>query len=288
MNHKLKNSILQKIEKESIEPRSKSSFMVQEFLFWFLYLAGIVFGAFGVAVIWYTFRTDDFDLLSEFSGSGVSVFVSLLPVFWILFFALFILLALFGVQHTRKGYKWTLVQLLGANVLLGIIFGSILYGIGQGRKLDEVFDRSVPGYESFHQRQMERWFAPEEGRLLGNIVEVDEMVNVFVLEEPDGTKWNVDYLDSDIRLEAGKPEFVPVRVVGAITDKGHFVADVVAPLRRFEPNRIRHKLDSGAISRNELEVFRAEIFERLQGLPPQERQEARRALREKFRQQFGD
>lgn len=287
MTKNLKDSILKKIDQERIQPRSRWIFVLHNVLFWTLFAIGVLLGAAGFGVILYALNADDFDLMAELSGSGTSLFMSLLPIFWICFFAIFLVLSVIGIQHTKKGYKWPISRFLGLNLLIGVILGSALYAMGGGAKLDRIFDTSVPGYQSFIQKQMERWFRPEEGRLAGEIMEVDDMVGVFILREADGTQWEVDYTEADIRLRTREPEMVPVRVMGTMLSENQFSAAIVAPFHQFEAERIQHKIDAGDISRRELERFRRQIQARMEGLSPQEQWEMRKQIREEFREKFG-
>jgi len=286
MSENFKKSILEKIEHEHIKPHCKSSFICKEAGFWALYLLGILIGAIGFSMVIYALMTEDFDLFTELSGDGISMILSLFPIFWLICIILFLCISLFGIQHTRKGYKWPLYKLIGLNLLIGILLGSILIYRGRGERLDVIFEKSIPGYTSVMQRKMERWFQPQHGRLSGIIKSIDTQSKTFKIQEPDKNLWTVEYGDSIFHLKEGFNKELPVRILGEMTAKGTFNARVIASFHKFSPERIKND-SNGYLERERLMEFKNRIEERLHSASDNEKESILREAREEFKERFG-
>ena len=219
-------SILKKIKARHIQPRSKWQFIVRNIGFWGIFNLSVLLGAGGVSVLIFALMEADFNLFSELSGSGMSLFLSWLPVFWIVYFITFVGVAMWGIRKTKKGYRFSIHAILMTNVALSILIGGLVYGIGGGEQFERVFADNAPMYRGMGHRMQDMWTRPEDGRLAGTIIEVQE-VGVLLLDDFSNQQWIVDITDVLVRrsLEAGKK----VKLMGTVTGAHMFKAEMVRP-----------------------------------------------------------
>ncbi|MCF7905734.1 hypothetical protein K9L63_00895 [Candidatus Gracilibacteria bacterium] len=223
---KLSESVLKKIQKENITPTGRWYFIFKNIGFWAVFNLSVLLGAVGVSVIIFAVLETDFDLFSHLRGSGWSLWLSLLPIFWLIFFVTFSGVALWGMQHTRKGYRIPTFRLLGLNLILSIVLGFVFYNVGGAEKFETIFAENVPLYKSFHQRRNTRWMHPEEGRLAGEILELRKN-KILILNSFDRSTWTVDYGTSVIHIPFELQKGHKIRVLGTQTGKKDFQAKTI-------------------------------------------------------------
>jgi hypothetical protein len=224
---KFSESVLRKIKARQIKPRSKWQFIARNIGFWGIYNLSVLLGAGGVSVIIFALLESDFDLFSELSGSGTSLILSWLPMFWIVYFVAFVSIAMWGLRKTKKGYRFSIHALLMTNVTLSILLGGLIYGIGGGEQFEKVFAENAPMYVGMQHRMQEMWTQPEEGRLSGTILEVQKE-DIIILDDFSHQQWIVDVADTPKRrpLRIG----TKVKVLGEKTGEHLFTATMVRPL----------------------------------------------------------
>ncbi len=226
---KFSESVLRKIKARHIKPRSKWQFIARNITFWGIFNLSVLLGAGGVSVLIFALMESDFDLFSELSGSGTSLLLSWLPVFWIVFFVSFVGIAMWGIRKTKKGYRFSVSKLLVANVLLSFLLGGLVYGVGGAEQFEKVFAENAPMYRGMQHRMQEMWTQSEEGRLSGTVIEV-QGEDIIVLDDFSHQQWVVDVTAVPKRrpLEEGKK----VKMMGEKTGEHTFTATMVRPLMR--------------------------------------------------------
>jgi hypothetical protein len=219
-------SILKKIKARHIKPKSKWQFIARNIGFWGIFTFSVILGAAGVSVLIFALFEADFDLFAELSGSGLSLFFSWLPIFWIVFFILFVGIAMWGIRKTKKGYRFSIHAILMTNITLGILLGGLVYGIGGAEQFERIFAENAPMYQGMQHRMQEMWTRPEDGRLAGTIIEIREE-GILLLDDFSNQQWVVDIVDAPVRrpLEAGRK----VKIMGSITGDHTFTAVMVRP-----------------------------------------------------------
>lgn len=226
---KLAGNILKKIERENITPRSKYIFIVQNIAFWSLFILALLLGAISFSVVLYATLHTDF-AIGEFveQSSLISQWFSLLPLLWMLCIGLAIGLGIYGLKHTKRGYKIALFTLIGGNILTSIALGSGLYVAGGAEVIEDTLEDNFKGYESVREKHQRFWGNPEaEGRLAGKVIAVNKVESLMTLEGPRGQQYQIPYGNNFPLKEA--PE------VGTVLKmRGHLEAGM-----KFRPDRMK-------------------------------------------------
>ncbi len=224
---KFSETILRKIKARHIRPRSKWQFIARNIVFWGIFGISVLLGAGGVSVLIFALLETDFNIFSELSGSGWSLFFSWLPIFWIVFFVVFIGIALWGIRKTKKGYRFSVHKLLLINVIASILLGGMVYGIGGAEEFECIFADKAPMYQRMEHRIRGMWAEPTEGRLAGTILEV-QTSGVLLLDDFSHQQWVVDITEipTELPLEEGRK----IKILGEKTAEHAFKAKIIRPL----------------------------------------------------------
>lgn len=225
---KTTSAVISKIQKLHIKPRARWVFIARRSAFWIFFAFSAFFGAKAVALTIHIINSADVPMMFGRRFPAPPMLMHVLPMFWIGSFVLFVIAASWFLQHTPKGYKWTLHKILGVNVLISIILGAILYTTGIAPICDRMI-LSVFRPELSAERHRQRlWDHPEYGFMRGKIIKnIDE--SHFTLEDPHGDEWLVEFDSGSLRRGANIAPYESVRMRGNALEKGVFHADVVAP-----------------------------------------------------------
>ena len=219
--------IIEKIKTENIQPIPKWYFKVQNWLIWLAFALSILLGAAAFSVILFAIQQTDFDLISQFSDGGLSLFLALLPFFWIVTLLIFLLVAIFSIQKSKRGYKSTWSRLTTYSAAASILMGTLFFISGGAQWLENSFAKSVSLYQSIDEKKKIVWMQPDEGYLGGTIENVNG--DSFLLKDFDGNTWAVSYQEAFIArvilLEQGEQ----IKLIGQKTGKSQFRADEIRP-----------------------------------------------------------
>ncbi len=220
--------IIERIKKEGIKPIPKSYFRLKNGLLWVLFVLGIFVGAMAFSVILFTIQQVDFDLVAHMQHSRLEFVLGLLPLFWLSLLIVFIVVAIVGIKNSRKGYKFTFLQLVGFNVALSVLVGTLLFiGSDMARKLERAFAIRVSLYESIEEKKTRIWSMPEQGYLSGVILRTDG--DTLLILDAQKEEWKILYegafVPPVVSLEAGEQ----VKFVGEMLSRGLFKAEEIRP-----------------------------------------------------------
>jgi hypothetical protein len=166
-NDLLANAVLERITTEQVTPHSRLFYIAKEAGVWTLWLLTVVFGALAVAVTAtvavYRYATGYELTHNSLLGYAAEV----LPYLWILVFSAMAFLAVYNLRHTKRGYRYSLVTIVGSSLVFSVGGGLILHGVGFGFSLDHLIGTYVPSYLSQDKVELRIWQRPEEGRLVG-------------------------------------------------------------------------------------------------------------------------
>lgn len=219
--------LLQKIKEERAEPAPRWHFALRNKLLWAAFGLAAALGALAFSVILFAIQQADFNILSHLSHSGLELFLGLLPFFWIILLVVFLLVAMYSVQYSRRGYKFTLAKLVGYSAALSILLGTLFFISGGAQRLEQAFALNVSIYESVQEKKVKLWSMPEEGYLSGEIVETG--LETFQLKDFQGREWTVQYegaiIPPVVLLERGEK----VKLIGEMAEEGMFAASEIRP-----------------------------------------------------------
>ena len=219
--------LIQKIRSEQSEPAPRWHFALKNKLLWAAFGLAVVLGALAFSVILFAIQQTDFNIISHLSHSGLELFLGLLPFFWIILLVIFLLIAMYSIQYSRRGYKFTLARLVGYSAALSILLGTLFFIGGGGQRLEQAFALNVGIYESIQEKKVKLWSMPAEGYLSGEIVETG--LESFQLKDFQGKVWKVQYqkafIPPVVLLERGEK----VKLIGQMEGEEGFIATEVRP-----------------------------------------------------------
>ncbi len=219
--------LVETIKKQQLRPRPKGYFLLRETLLWLGFALTVVFGALAFAVILFAIQQTDFYILRHFSHSRLELFLGLLPFIWIGFLAAFLLLSMYSVRQSARGYKYTWGKLAAYNFALSILLGTAFFMAGGAHALEEAFADQVPTYQSLQEKKVQLWTLPEQGYLSGSIVRIEG--DVIRLEGFDGKAWDIHieqaFITPAVRLEQGES----IKIIGERTAAAAFSAREIRP-----------------------------------------------------------
>ncbi|MBI5413949.1 hypothetical protein HZA38_00330 [Candidatus Peregrinibacteria bacterium] len=230
-----------KIQKEDIHPIPHWEFVLKYSIFWGLFLIAAILGAVAFCLFTYIFFETDYEAFLRFPRSELFIIIIRPLIFWIISFGVFLLVAFFGIRHTRKGYRIPPLYFIFGNVIVSILLGTLLYGIDGAERFDEFVADTVPLYHSMHMRRINLWSQPEVGLLSGEVQEKND--NTLTLEDFFEKKWKVDIsAASGINLlisTNGQNIMIQrriIKVLGRQTSDNEFFAEEILPWRRSNPD----------------------------------------------------
>ena len=187
------------------------------------------------------FQYNGLDFYQKTNKSLAEVIILTLPYFWLVFLALFIFVVYYNIKHTKKGYRYSLVLIIGISVAASLVLGILFHRIGWGQDIDDILGERAPLYGQVFNRQMDFWFEPQEGRLTGLIISQDEKgLSILDLE---GNTWEVKFspeqdLENTFKfIEQSMETGMPIKLIGQIIEDNQFQAEIIRPMgppgRRF-------------------------------------------------------
>ena len=236
MKKEIKKSqkLLDKITTEQIKPNPRWYFVLQNYIFWIIFLMFIILGSVAFSIILYATTESDFNLLS-FSGSKIEFLFSALPLLWILFLGIFLIISISGIRHTKTGYRYSPLKILSFNILLSIFLGTLFFYTGGAEKMELLFAENISVYQSIETRKISRWSRPEKGFLSGKIIKKKEIV--IIIEDWNGKKWEINFKDAIIRGKTFLEKDAKIKIVGEIFADNIFIAMQIGSWERTGKGR---------------------------------------------------
>ncbi|MEA2098098.1 MAG: hypothetical protein U9P70_03435 [Patescibacteria group bacterium] len=227
----MKNSqkLLEKIQSEKITQKPRKQFIFKNIFFWTLFIFSIAIGGLSFSVILFAFNQTDFDLLSHVPNSKIELLLGLLPFFWIISCFIFLLISIFGIRHTKTGYRYSPLLVFGSSIVLSIILGIIFFFAGGGEKMERIFSKNISVYKSLEERKISRWSRPEDGFLSGKIVKKEENL---IIEDWNEKEWRIDFENAVIKGRLSLEKNEKIKMIGEISKDNIFIATQIGPWER--------------------------------------------------------
>lgn len=216
----LSDAVLERIEKERVQPCSKLRFACIHAGVWLGWGLSVVFGAMSVAVLIYVGDHARFALYEATHETPVSFFIEVLPYMWIVTFLAMAAFGYYNMRHTKSGYRYPMWHLLASSVVFSLLGGFVMHVFGAGYIIDTQIGKRMPTtYTSLEQSEYQMWQMPSEGRLVGVFTTMDEDDSeLYVFTDEGGDRWKVEAVelrgpDRELLVSGGR-----VRVLGTTTD----------------------------------------------------------------------
>lgn len=215
----LKVSVLERLEKDRVCPRSRLFFQFQEIVVWVLWVLSVVVGALAIAVSLFVFTYYQYALYEATHDNFFTFLVDVLPYLWIVIFGLMVLAASYNLRHTKHGYRYPVWSILLSSVVMSVVGGFTLQYFGFGYEIDESLGHWVPAYRSQEKYEHQLWQQPQAGRLFGRqVLSTLAPTTTIIFEDNQGTRWQMrvtELDDDDLALLATAK---PVRLIGKVLD----------------------------------------------------------------------
>ena len=221
------NNFLEKIKKEEIKPTPKWKFSLKSLFIWLLYFLFVLIGSISFSVILFAIQQTDFVLLSHTGHSKLELFLAILPFIWIILLVVFVLGSIYAIYNSNKGYKFTFSKIIGFNVGLSILFGTLFFIGGGAQWFENAFAIRSGFYESIQTRKEKIWQNPDKGNIAGTIIKVED--KIIHLKDFDNNTWKViidtAFIPPSVFLEKGEK----IKIVGKKLSSDKFNAKDVMP-----------------------------------------------------------
>lgn len=182
-------SVLNRIEHESITPTTRIRFLLGEWGIWIVWVGTVVFGAAAVAIFGYVAMSANYAFYEATHDNFFTFLIAVMPYVWIILFASMTYLSVYELKKTKRGYKYTTPFILSSSVLFTALGAMLLHGFGVGYLLDQKLGQQVSLYMSMEKMEQKMWQMPEDGRLTGRLLAtsgLEEVTATTVLNFKDG------------------------------------------------------------------------------------------------------
>lgn len=244
----ISDSILSKITREEITPKSAWFFKLKNLSIWILAGFTNFIGALAISSI--MFRIVNIPRLTPpILPSKVGFYITVLralPFIWLILFVLCSYLLYKEITYTRKGYKYQFWFVTLISLLVSTMLGSVLYVSGSVYHIDSFVSDTVYIQPRIENLQRQNWFFPSEGFLIGRVTEISG--DTFTVTDPKNVVWVVSLLESvpeHERAHVELHEFVGLR--GEEIASSTFVACAIDDLHMFGKRRQKPLIPTPAI-----------------------------------------
>ena len=165
--------ILEKIKKDHIKPKPRWEFLLKNYIIWAGFIITILIGSLATGVMIFMVSHTDWQYHLTCTSPAKQILLEL-PYFWLVLLAIFIILALYNLKHTKKGYKYNPLIIVATSIIVSIIIGSVVYAVGGGERLENIFYQRIPFYQKIIEHRGRMLLRPEEGIIPGVVAEVDQ------------------------------------------------------------------------------------------------------------------
>ena len=224
----LSENILKKIKKSGIKPRPRWQFVLFHALLWSVFVFSILLGGIAFAVIIRFVFGTEWDVAFRILPRGrFSEFLMILPYIWISALTLVLFLSRLIFLHTKNGYRFRPVYVVLVSLFISLLLGIGLYFNDTPARVEEVMRSHIPPYNALQNRRDRIFHKPEDGVVVGRIIEV-KSDSLFLLNAMTGETWTVSLQSSALPLKGGvlSPNLM-VMVIGDKTGEDTFEAEEI-------------------------------------------------------------
>jgi hypothetical protein len=224
--------LIEKIREQQMKPLPRWKYTVKDTFIWLSFIFCVLFGALAFSVILFAIQQLDFDILGHMTHSTFELFLGLVPFIWIVTLIIFLVIAIFSIKNSKKGYRFTSPSLVGFASGLSILLGTLFFISGGAGWLESAFANKVSIYEGIEERKEQVWSMPEDGYLSGTIISTGD--SIFELRDLKGKSWMVSFKEADIVPAVHISDGEKIKMMGNMTSANTFKADMIRPWGGFQ------------------------------------------------------
>lgn len=165
----VKDAVLKRLEADAVAPRPKLHFLLKNYVFWSLWGVTLLMGAFASAAIIFQATHAGWEMYEVTHDNFITFLMNVLPFVWVVLLIAMVGLGYYNMRHTKCGYRYSLLAVIGVSVATSIVGGAVLHAAGVGRAVDEQIGRYVPFHKPVSIIQREIWSHPERGLVAGEV-----------------------------------------------------------------------------------------------------------------------
>lgn len=223
-------SILEEMEKRKSVLIPRWHFFVRRLGFWLLAAFSVLTGAISMATAMYVFLDHDFiedhDSINRFfiQRPITADIIASIPYLWLAALALFLLIALFGFRHTRKGYRYSATKVIAASLSASLLLSIAFNAVDIGQYIHRYLIENAHVYNKLIYANEHRWTNSEKGLLGGKVIKVDPHSHFIVLKDFNKEVWRVDISEAIVHPETPLAPGNSLKITGVKTGKREFQA----------------------------------------------------------------
>lgn len=227
MVSKISEKIIKKIKEEKIVPIPRWRFVSWNVLLWLAISFAVVCAGLAISLIFADLADGDWDLRPRMGIDLMTYIWNTFPFLWVIIGLILIFMAYYELRFWAKSYKTSdlirFIYVFSAILILSLV---IYYSGWQNPVRKFLIDR-VPLVKQIEERKQIIWNQPENGRLSGIIIVVND--KEIVIEDANGRNWVVDAKKASkarkVKLVVGER----IKILGHMIDQENFSADIVRP-----------------------------------------------------------
>jgi len=220
---------IRKIETQHITPKPRWKYLLKKYGLWMLFAIVLILGAVSFSMALDNSNNLDWDLYHFMHQDRLMYFLSIIPYFWIMLIATFLIIAFFEIRKTETGYRYSWSRILLITVGGIAIFGIFISLFGLGGRLNSKLTEEVPFYgQHMIVTKESQWMQPTKGFLAGIIVSVSE--KKLEIKDLNGEKWNIS-IDEETLVKPSvniSPEEM-IKIIGVKTSENNFKSEEIRP-----------------------------------------------------------
>ncbi len=141
--------IVKEIAERGATPKPRWHFLLKRSVFWTLAGLSVAIGGIAVSVAIYVFFDNDGlgTLGSPALQDTLRDFAQSIPYIWLLVLGLFTASAYLGFRQTRKGYRYATAMVVGAAIILSLVFGFLLDTLDFGQTIHKYLLSNTTVYD---------------------------------------------------------------------------------------------------------------------------------------------
>lgn len=223
MNNMLPEKIIEEIKNRGIAPKPRWHFLLKRSVLWSLTAISTALGGIAVAVIIFIFIDNDAGARAYLNESIFMDLLETIPYLWFGTLLLIIGITQYAVRHTKFGYRYTTIRIVGVVIVSSVLLGIALNTLEVGERVQDFLALKVPYYKELVSTSKDVWSRPEKGLLGGNITDVISSEE-FKLTDFQSKDWLID--SGQIEITDGtiiKPGSI-IKIIGTKEDSTTFRA----------------------------------------------------------------
>lgn len=219
------DELFDKIKSQKLQQKPKWYFQVKNTFFWVLFTASILLGSISFSVILFAIQQADFDLIQHIYHSLLEFILGISPVIWLITLIICLVIAMLGIRNSKKGYKYTLSNILAFSIGFSILIGTLFFISGGAQFLENAFATQFKNYQSIKSMKINRWSNPDNGYLAGTIVNISD--NEIEIKDFNQNIWLIDVSDARFRGNRIPEPGMKMKFIGSKIKNNLFKAEEI-------------------------------------------------------------